>query len=63
MSQLWRYPDDLKMNELLRHPMVTGGNVTGIVDSLEKDGLVEHTPEPADRRVYRVHWSSSRGNR
>src|SRR5471030_2701748 len=36
MSQLWRYPDGLKMNELSRHLMVTGGNVTGIVDPLEK---------------------------
>ena len=54
MSQLWRYPAGLKMNELSRHLMVTGGNVTGIVDLLEKDGLVERTPEPADRRAYRV---------
>ena len=54
MSQLWRYPDGLKMNELSRHLMVTGGNVTGIVDLLEKDGLVERRPEPADRRAYRV---------
>ena len=54
MSQLWRYPEGLKMNELSRHLMVTGGNVTGIVDPLEKEGLVERTPEPADRRAYRV---------
>jgi DNA-binding MarR family transcriptional regulator len=54
MSQLWRYPGGLKMNELSRHLMVTGGNVTGIVDPLEQDGLVERTPEPADRRAYRV---------
>jgi DNA-binding MarR family transcriptional regulator len=54
MSQLWRYPAGLKMNELSRHLMVTGGNVTGIVDPLEQDGLVERTPEPADRRAYRV---------
>ncbi len=54
MSQLWRYPGGLKMNELSRHLMVTGGNVTGIVDPLEKDGLVERMSEPADRRAYRV---------
>ncbi len=54
MSQLWRYPGGLKMNELSRHLMVTGGNVTGIVDPLEKEGLVERTAEPADRRAYRV---------
>ena len=54
MSQLWRYPAGLKMNELSRHLMVTGGNITGIVDPLEKDGLVERTAEPVDRRAYRV---------
>ena len=54
MSQLWRYPQGLKMNELSRHLMVTGGNVTGIVDSLEHDGLAERADEPADRRVFRV---------
>ena len=54
LSQLWRYPAGLKMNELSRHLMVTGGNVTGIVDLLEKEGLVERAPEPADRRAYRV---------
>jgi DNA-binding MarR family transcriptional regulator len=54
MSQLWRYPQGLKMNELSRHLMVTGGNVTGIVDLLEKDGQVERAAEPSDRRAYRV---------
>ncbi|HUK04328.1 MAG TPA: MarR family transcriptional regulator [Burkholderiales bacterium] len=54
MSQLWRYPDGLKMNELSRHLMVTGGNVTGIVDQLERAGQVERAPEPADRRACRV---------
>jgi DNA-binding MarR family transcriptional regulator len=54
MSQLWRYPGGLKMSELSQHLMVTGGNVTGIVDLLEKDALAERTPEPADRRAYRV---------
>ena len=54
MSQLWRYPAGLKMNELSRHLMVTGGNITGIVDPLEKQGLVERRAEPADRRACRV---------
>ncbi len=54
MSQLWRYPQGLKMNELSRHLMVTGGNVTGIVDPLEKAGLVERADDPVDRRAWRV---------
>jgi DNA-binding MarR family transcriptional regulator len=54
MSQLWRWPEGLKMNELSRHLMVTGGNVTGIVDPLQAEGLVERVAEPEDRRAWRV---------
>ena len=54
MSQLERHPEGLKMNELSRRMMVTGGNVTGIVDQLVKEGLVERVVEPADRRAFRV---------
>jgi DNA-binding MarR family transcriptional regulator len=54
MSQLERHPEGLKMNELSRLLMVTGGNVTAIVDQLEKEGLVERLDEPADRRAFRI---------
>ena len=54
LSQLERHPEGLKMNELSRRMMVTGGNVTGIVDQLGKEGLVERVVEPADRRAFRV---------
>ncbi len=53
MSQLERHPQGLKMNELSRRLMVTGGNVTGIVDLLAKQGLVERTAD-TDRRAFRV---------
>jgi DNA-binding MarR family transcriptional regulator len=55
MAQLERHPVGLKMNELSRLLMVTGGNVTAIVDQLEKEGLVERVDEPADRRAFRIH--------
>jgi len=55
MAQLERHPEGLKMNELSRLLMVTGGNVTTIVDQLEKEGLVERLDEPADRRAFRIH--------
>ncbi len=54
MAQLERHPEGLKMNELSRLLMVTGGNVTAIVDQLEKEGLVERMDEPADRRAFRI---------
>ena len=54
MAQLERHPGGLKMNELSRLLMVTGGNVTAIVDQLEKERLVERVDEPADRRAFRI---------
>jgi DNA-binding MarR family transcriptional regulator len=54
MAQLERHPEGLKMNALSHLLMVTGGNVTAIVDQLEKEGLVERLDEPADRRAFRI---------
>jgi DNA-binding MarR family transcriptional regulator len=54
MAQLERVPEGLQMGELSRRMLVTGGNVTGIVDQLERAGLIVRTEDPADRRVYLV---------
>ncbi len=58
MAQLERAPEGLKMSELSQRMMVTGGNVTGITDGLEKEGLVVREVDPADRRVFRVKLTS-----
>ena len=54
MAQLERSPEGLKMNELSRRMMVTGGNVTGITDQLVAEGLVDRVDVAGDRRAYRV---------
>jgi DNA-binding MarR family transcriptional regulator len=54
MAQLERHPEGLKMNALSRLLMVTGGNVTAIVDQLEKEGLVERLDDADDRRAFRI---------
>jgi DNA-binding MarR family transcriptional regulator len=54
MAQLERAPEGLRMNELSRRMMVTGGNVTGITDQLVAEGLVERIGVEGDRRAYRV---------
>src|SRR5512133_4129932 len=54
MAQLERAPDGLKMNEVSRRMMVTGGNVTGITDQLAAEGLVDRADVEGDRRAYRV---------
>jgi DNA-binding MarR family transcriptional regulator len=59
MAQLERHGEGLKMNELSRRLMVTGGNVTAIVDQLEGESLVERLDEPADRRAFRIRLTRS----
>ena len=59
MAQLERVPKGLKMGELSRRMMVTGGNVTGITDLLEKEGLVERVADPADRRARLVRLTGA----
>jgi len=54
MAQLHRHPEGLAMSVLSRYLMVTGGNVTGLADELEKEGLVARTLDPTDRRSSRV---------
>jgi DNA-binding MarR family transcriptional regulator len=52
MSQLDRYPDGLRMNEVSTRMMVTGANVTGITDQLEREGLVIRKIAEGDRRSF-----------
>lgn len=52
MAQLYRYPNGLKMGELSRYLMVTGGNVTGLTDELAREGLVSRESSPTDRRAW-----------
>jgi DNA-binding MarR family transcriptional regulator len=54
LAQLERSPDGLTMRELSQRLMVTGGNVTGITDQLEAEGLVVREPHPSDRRSVTV---------
>jgi MarR family 2-MHQ and catechol resistance regulon transcriptional repressor len=44
----------LRMQEIGKRTWVTPANVTGVVDTLEKKGLVARTRHPRDRRVILV---------
>lgn len=50
MAQLEKAPGGLTLGELSRRMMVSAGNVTGLVERLVQDGLVERRPAPGDRR-------------
>jgi DNA-binding MarR family transcriptional regulator len=62
MAQLHRSPDGLKMSELSSRLMVTGGNVTGLTDELQREGLVVREASPSDRRAWIVRLTP-RGRR
>jgi DNA-binding MarR family transcriptional regulator len=59
LAQLFRHPDGMRMNALSRDLMVTGGNVTGLTDELEKEGLVQRRPSPGDRRAVLLHLTAA----
>jgi DNA-binding MarR family transcriptional regulator len=54
MAQLERHPEGLRMGELSKRMMVTGGNVTGIAAQLEREELVARVPDPQDGRAFVV---------
>ncbi|MFM7571270.1 MAG: MarR family winged helix-turn-helix transcriptional regulator [Betaproteobacteria bacterium] len=54
LAQLDRAPMGLRMSELSRRLMVTGGNITGIADQLEHEGLLVREAVPGDRRAVRL---------
>jgi len=59
MAQLERHPDGLRMGELSKRMMVTGGNITGITDQLEQEKLVVRVPDARDRRVHTVKLTNA----
>ena len=59
LAQLHRRPDGLKMGDLSRCLMVTGGNVTGLTDELTREGLVQREPAPGDRRAWIVRLTDA----
>lgn len=51
MAQLERAPDGILLGELSRRMMVSNGNVTGLVERLVQEGLIERQVSERDRRA------------
>lgn len=51
LSELEHAGEALTMSQLSQKLMVSNGNVTGVVDRLERDGYVRREASPTDRRV------------
>lgn len=54
LSQLDRHRGGLTLTALSNRMMVSNGNLTGLVERLVKDGLIERRPDPDDGRSTRV---------
>ena len=50
--------DGMTMGALSGKLMVTSGNITGLTDRLQAEGLVERRADPSDRRVQRIMLTS-----
>ena len=54
MPQLEKAPAGMKLGELSQRLMVSNGNITGLVDRLVSQGLLDRQPAPNDRRAQLV---------
>jgi DNA-binding MarR family transcriptional regulator len=61
---LGRFGDEgINLGRLAEFMRVTPRNVTGLVDNLEKAGLVERVPDPDDRRAVRARLTEAGSQR
>jgi len=51
MAQLDKAPNGMTLGELSQRMMVSNGNVTGLVERLAAQGLLDRRPSPTDRRA------------
>jgi DNA-binding MarR family transcriptional regulator len=58
LSELERAGEKMTMSELSRELMVSNGNVTGVIDRLEKNGFVTRTRAEHDRRVQYIELTT-----
>lgn len=54
LSELDHAGEQLTMSDLSEKLMVSNGNVTGVVDRLERDNYVKRQASPTDRRVQHI---------
>lgn len=54
LMTLWK-EDGLKVIELGRRAGLEPSTMTGLVDRMQRDGFVTRSPDPDDRRAYRIH--------
>jgi DNA-binding MarR family transcriptional regulator len=59
LSELEHASDKLTMSQLSKELMVSNGNITGVIDRLEKNGLVKRTRPDHDRRIQFIELTAT----
>ncbi len=59
MAQLSRAEEPVMMSDISQGLMVTGGNVTSLIDGMERDGLVIRQHSKTDRRVTAIGMTAA----
>ena len=62
LSELERAGDPLTMSQLSKELMVSNGNVTGVIDRLEKTGFVKRVRAEHDRRIQYIELTTKGRN-
>ena len=57
LAFLWQQ-DGLTQAELSEKGQIDRSTIGGLIDRLEKNGLLERRPHPKDRRAYQIHLTS-----
>ena len=58
LATLYRYKDGMTMSALSKVLLVSNGSTSVVVDRLVKEGLIERSPVPGDRRALSVSLTS-----
>ena len=58
LAQLERAPDGIQLGELSRRMMVSNGNVTGLVERLAQEELIDRQVSETDRRAVQVRLTA-----
>ena len=55
LAELYRRPNGVTMGELSSMLMVSNGNLTGLANRLQQDGLILKAPMPTDKRTHLLY--------
>ncbi|MCB1160848.1 MAG: MarR family transcriptional regulator, partial [Leptospiraceae bacterium] len=57
--ELLYHKGPMRICTIIEKTLSSGGNLTVVIDNLEKQKLVKRKPDPADRRAHLIHLTSA----